>query len=136
MIGMPLKLMVSFLIISLVLPSVGMMVSEVREDLSSQDLDAETDRIVECIYRTYRSGTGATESVTVDIPPGGSILIGGTGIDSHTVRVCHEGEVVETIGLDRAPVRLSEALMELTGRCTVTFQCTETDTGLVVEATV
>lgn len=131
--GMPLKLMVSFLIISLTLPTVGMMVSEVREDMSSQDVAAETDLIEECIYRTYRSGLGATESVTVDIPSGRSILLGGTGVDAHTIRVCLDGEVVHTVSLDRAPVRLSEALMEFTGRCTMTFQCISTPDGLAVE---
>ena len=74
MIGMPLKLMVSFLLIGLMLPTIVGLVSVVEEQSSDSDTYSDCSAVEDCIYRVFRSGSGSLETVHVDLGPKETIV--------------------------------------------------------------
>ena len=133
MIGMPLKIMVSFLLIGLMIPAVAGMVSVVEEQSSDADAETGCAAVEDCIYRVFRSGSGSMETVHVELKPQNCIILGGTGADAHSIRLSSNGEILKTVYLDKAPVALSEKTSVISGRCDVTFVCRSADRTLVVE---
>ncbi len=132
MIGMPLKLLVSFLLIGLMLPTIVGMVSVVEEQSSGADTDSDCMAVEDCIYRVFRSGSGSMETVHVDLGPKETIVLGGTGVDAHSIRLYVNEELKKTVYLDRAPVVLSEEVSEIVGSVDVTFGCVMENRKLVV----
>ncbi len=132
MIGMPLKLMVSFLLIGLMLPTIVCMVSTVEEQSSEVDTGTGCSAVEDCIYRVFRSGSGSMETVHLDLGPKETIVLGGTGADAHSIRLYVNEELRKTVYLDRAPVLLEERVSEIVGSVDVTFGCTMQDRRLVV----
>ena len=132
MIGMPLKLMVSFLLIGLMLPTIVGMVSVVEEQSSVTGTDPGCSAVEDCIYRVFRSGSGSMETVHVDLGPKETIVLGGPGKDAHSIRFFVNGDLEKTVYLDKAPVVLSEEVSEIVGSVDVTFGCVTEDRNLVV----
>ena len=132
MIGMPLKLMVSFLLIGLMLPTIVGLVSVVEEQSSNADTYSDCSAVEDCIYRVFRSGSGSLETVHVDLGPKETIVLGGTGVDAHSIRLYVNEELKRTVYLDQAPVLLSEEVSEIVGSVDVTFGCVIEDRKLVV----
>ena len=132
MIGMPLKLMVSFLLIGLMLPTIVGMVSVVADQSSVTGTDSGCSAVEDCIYRVFRSGSGSLETVHVDLGPKETIVLGGTGVDAHSIRLYVNEELKKTVYLNKAPVMLSEEVSEIVGSVDVTFGCVIEDRKLVV----
>ena len=132
MIGMPLKLMVSFLLIGLMLPTIVGTVSTVEEHSSEAGIDTGCSAVEDCIYRVFRSGSGSMETVHLDLGPKETIVLGGTGQDAHSIRLYVNGELRKTVYLDRAPIVLSEEVSEIAGSVDVTFGCVSENRKLVV----
>ncbi len=132
MIGMPLKLMVSFLLIGLMLPTIVGLVSVVEEQSSDTDASSDCSAVEDCIYRVFRSGSGSMETVHVDLGPKETIVLGGTGTDAHSIRLYVNEELRRTVYLDKAPVVLSEEVSEIVGSVDVTFGCISEERKLVV----
>ena len=132
MIGMPLKLMVSFLLIGLMLPTIVGLVSVVEEQSSYADTYSDCSAVEDCIYRVFRSGSGSLETVHVDLGPKETIVLGGTGVDAHSIRLYVNEELKKTVYLNKAPVVLSEEVSEIVGSVDVTFGCVIEDRKLVV----
>ncbi len=132
MIGMPLKLTVSFLLIGLMLPMIAGMVSMVEEQSSDSAADYECAAVEDCIYRVFRSGSGSTETIHVDLGPKDWISLGGTGSDAYSIRLYCNGNLKKTVYLDRAPVQLSDEITDIAGSTDVTFACTSVNHKLIV----
>ncbi len=133
MIGMPLKIMVSFLLIGLMIPTIAGMVSVVEEQSSETGAETGCAAVEDCIYRVFRSGSGSMETVHVELKPENCIVLGGTGADAHSIRLTGNGELLKTVYLDKAPVALSEKISVISGKQDVTFVCRSVDRALVVE---
>ncbi|MBO4568634.1 MAG: hypothetical protein J5674_01415 [Candidatus Methanomethylophilaceae archaeon] len=131
MMGMPLKLMVSFLLIGLMLPAITGMVSTVEESSDDVGADPSCAAVEECIYRVFRAGSGSVETVHVGLGPEDAIVLGGEGADAHSIRLYRNGELRRTVFLDEAPVVLSGTEAVIVGG-DVTFECVAVDRGLVV----
>ena len=131
MIGMPLKLMVSFLLIGLMLPAITGMVSMVEESSEDVGADPSCAAVEECIYKVFRAGSGSMETVHVGLGPEDSIALGGEGVDAHSIRLYRNGELKRTVYLDKAPVVLSGTTSVIAGG-DVTFECESVDGKLVV----
>ena len=131
MMGMPLKLMVSFLLIGLMLPAITGMVSTVEESSDDAGADPSCAAVEDCVYRVFRAGSGSLETIHVDLGPEDAIVLGGEGADAHSLRLYRNGELRRTVFLDKAPVTLSGTEATIVGG-DVTLECNAVDRGLVV----
>jgi hypothetical protein len=114
---MPLKLMVSFLLIGLMLPAITGMVSMVEESSEDVGADPSCAAVEECIYKVFRAGSGSMETVHVNLEPEDSIALGGEGADAHSIRLYRNGELKRTVYLDKAPVVLSGTTSVIATKC-------------------
>lgn len=125
-ISLPIRLMLVVMIISVSLPIVCEALDENEKDISDIEMNREKERILDAMAAAHYSGTGSSRTVTVDVPSGCEIRIGGEGIDSMSVRSYHGGELTSTEYFERPDVRISEETV-ITGYMTLMLRSIDTD---------
>lgn len=104
--GLPLKLLLVALLISLSLPVVASAMADYRSSIEEAALGAEVSRLASSISEVHAAGEGNVRFITVEVPSGLSIEVGGEGIDAMSVRGVMADRVVRTTYLDDPPVRV------------------------------
>ena len=100
MLNLPLKLMVSVLIVGLMLPCMVTMVDRIQTESEVSDaVDCAMD-LRRSMYQSYRDGPGCWRTVDVHIPTGYSLSVGGDGTEGHAIRIIREGHVVDRIYIE------------------------------------
>lgn len=118
-IDLPIKLAVCFLILGLMVPVVMDTVQDADDEMSLYELRREASSLEDAIQRAY--STGSVVSHETDIPYGQSLEIGGDGGDGYTIRLCVDGEVVESVFISNPTVKVIGGTTVLTGRNAVTL---------------
>lgn len=118
-IDMPIKLAVCFLILGLMVPVVMDAVEDADDEMSLYDLRREASSLEDAIQRAYSTGSVVTHET--DIPFGQSLEVGGEGGDSYTIRLCVDGETVESVFISNPTVKVIGGITVLTGRGVVTL---------------
>ena len=94
MLDLPLKLMVSVLIVGLMLPCMVTMVDRIQTESEVSDVvDCAMD-LRRSMYQSYRDGPGCWRTVDVHIPTGYSLSVGGEGTEGYASRIIREEKVV------------------------------------------
>ncbi|MDR2698689.1 MAG: hypothetical protein LBB30_03305 [Candidatus Methanoplasma sp.] len=123
MIGFPMRLAVTFLILALFVPvTIGMM-DGMERDSAVSVAKTEAERIADTIKRTYYSGAGSTDTVGISLSGGSCLVIGGEGSDSYCISILLDDTVAERIYLQRPTVRFLGDPVHVMGIGTVSVEC-------------
>lgn len=141
--GLPLKLLIMSLLISMTAPAVMGSLEGYERSITRSETVSEANRLAQMIQEVLSAGEGNRRSITVELPIASAryemaLELGG-GIDnasSYSVR-CLEGEgVFATIVLDDPPVRtttLSGSPLRLdAGTNSLMLECARIDARLIV----
>ena len=121
--GLPLTLAVTFLILALFVPTALGMVSDLGDDASAAVSKSEAGRVGEAAKRAYYSGAGSSDKVSVSLPGGSCLVIGGEGSDSYCITVLLGDSVAEKVYMQRPPVKFLGDPVYLMGERTVSIEC-------------
>ena len=123
-IGLPVKLAVCLLVIGLMTPVVMDAMEDAETETSLLNLRTEAMVLADAIGDVYYGGVGSSVSLSLSIPPGQSIEVGGDGADAYMLRLLDDGENADVVYLDRPAVPVLNDAVSLSGACDVTLRCT------------
>ena len=136
--GLPLKLLLVALLISLSLPVVSSAMDDFRTNMEEAALGAEVTRVASSISDVYVAGEGNVRFIDVEVPVGdAAIEMGGEGIDALSVRAVVADRVVRTAYMDDPPIKvmtLNGGTMSIGESITIRLECLRCDGHLVVLA--
>lgn len=116
----------AILIIATLTPVVVGMAGTAREDISVSGAEEEAERLADGISRAYYGGNGAIVTVRLNLGPGESLALGGSGGDEYAIRIIMNGEEAGRVYLERPAVPvLNEA--SVSGDAFVTLTCETVD---------
>lgn len=137
--GVPLKLMLVALILSLSTPVVISTMERYQGSIGDALLAAEGERLAAAVAEVYSAGEGNIRKVALDLPVDGRdahLEVGGNGTSAMAIRCCSEGRLVRTIYLTEPPIRMltsDGSLLSLgPGKVDVVLEAVLTDGKLVV----
>lgn len=136
MIDLPIKLAVSFLIIGMMVPTLISLTDDVQEKAESTDLQRVCEDIEEHLTGAYFSGNGNMSTMTIDVPAGKRIVIGGQGTDAYILRMFSNGEPVGRHIMDSPWIRVICDETVLEGNVAMTMMSVTDSMGQGVEVTV
>lgn len=117
-IDLPVKLMVIVLIVSLSVPLIANAVERGESNNAGNLMNSEIDRIFNAVAAVHYSGTGATRTVSVDLPDGCELNIpGGSGSESYVIKMMFKGHDSGTRYMDRPPVKFLTDRVTISGSC-------------------
>lgn len=144
--GMPLKLMLIGLMVSLSLPAVIGSLDSYEESVAKTSLRTSAEELAAAATEVFVAGEGNVRTLTVEFSPSasrgdGRIEVGGplSGAASLGVRCMYGGAVFHTAYMSDPPVRLVTAGGTLSvgpGPTEIALSCVRTDGRLVVLAEV
>jgi len=111
---LPIKLMVVFLLLSISVPLVANAMEKSQEDTMGTAMEHEIGRLYDSIIMVYYSGTGSSKTISINIPGGCEMYIGGEGSDSYSIRSSFKGSTGPTRYMERPGIELlcNETLYE------------------------
>ena len=124
-IGMPIRLAVSFMIVALMVPPVMGMVDNIKEDISARGLSDAADDLAVMVDSVGNMGVGYTVRAEFTVPDEGYLMIGGD--DGMVVRIHVDGRQVGRSVMDHTILGPEKAIQ---GRCLI--QLCNTENGVEV----
>jgi len=88
---LPIRLMVVFLLLSISVPLVANAMEQNKENTMEAVMEHEIGRLYDSIIIVYYSGTGSSRTVSINIPSGCEMYIGGDGSNSYSIRSSFKG---------------------------------------------
>lgn len=128
--SLPIKLMVTALVITISLPLLTNVMDDSERDMASTEMDQEVAKFMKAAELAHRSGDGSSRTVSINIPAGCEICVGGEGSDAFCVRSVYDGEIVSKHYFETPALKITEQ-MRFTGK--VTMKLTSNETGDVPE---
>jgi hypothetical protein len=120
-VGLPLRIMLAMLILSLSLPMVHQYVDIETAKVGQRTLVHEGEELRNSAARTLLGGNGTVKFVELEID--GELVVGGQGPNSHLIK-CQRGTWSTTLPLDSPPMALmSQQPMELSGDVRLRLEC-------------
>ena len=98
-IGLPIKLTVSFLVLALMVPPIMLSVESIRDDMASNHIIADAEELGDLIDMVSKKGSGYRMHHELSIEEGGYLTIGGA--DGYIIRASFGDDTVSKILLDR-----------------------------------
>jgi len=123
MIGFPMRLAVTFLILALFVPVAIGMLDGMEKDSSVSAARAEAGKIADTAKRAYYSGAGSADTAGISLSGGSCLVIGGDGSDSYCISILLDDTVVEKIYLQRPSVKFLGEPVHIMGIRTVSVEC-------------
>ncbi|MCL2334039.1 MAG: hypothetical protein FWC52_04530 [Candidatus Methanoplasma sp.] len=123
MIDLPIWLVVTFLILAVFVPVALNMMGDLQEDSAVSAARAESEKIEDAVKRTYYSGAGSTDTVSISLSGGMCLLLGGEGSDSYCISIMHDDTVVEKNYLQRPSVKFLGDPLYVMGNRTLSIEC-------------
>ncbi|MBQ8179125.1 MAG: hypothetical protein IJ026_01590 [Candidatus Methanomethylophilaceae archaeon] len=135
MVGLPMRLAVSILVLSLAVPAVVGLVSDVEEEASVHTLDGTVLDIRGALRDVVRMGAGGYGSIHVEMPTGYTLKLGGEGADAASMRFALDGETVRTVHLEDPAVMIVGGPLTLSPGDLLIMGCVVVDGWPCVEVT-
>jgi len=123
MMDFPVWLAVTFLILAIFVPVALSMVDGLEKDSAASAAKAEAERIENSVKRTYYSGIGSMDTVSVSLSGRSCLVVGGEGSDSYCISIMHDDAVFEKLYLQRPSVKFLGDPLYVTGNRTVSVEC-------------
>jgi hypothetical protein len=121
-IGLPLRLAMTFLILSLSVPVVVYMVEDLRDDSDVALLRNEASKISDTVSKAYYSGEGGMFTVDISVKSDCVLTIGGEGKDAYSIGLFVGDTEVERIFLQRPSVKIVNECLDVSGDRTLQCQ--------------
>ena len=123
--SLPIKLMVTMLIIAISLPLLSDVIQDSERDMASAEMEQEAIRFMNSAELALRSGNGSSRVITIDLPAGCELNVGGEGSDAFCVRTVYNGDIVSRYYFDNPVLRITEE-MTFTGKMVLKLTSDET----------
>jgi len=114
-IGLPLRLAMTFLILSLSVPVVVYMMDDLQDDSNISLLRNEASRVSDTVSQAYYSGEGGIFTVEVSVKSGCRLTIGGEGKDAYSIGLFLGDTEKERIYLQRPSARIVNECLDISG---------------------
>lgn len=111
------------LIIATVTPVVLNMADVAERGMEVSESVSEARTLADGISRAYYGGSGTTVTVSLSLPPGESLAIGGDGGDAYSIRILIDGEEREKIVLRNPSVEILGGETAISGDAVVSLRC-------------
>jgi hypothetical protein len=134
--GMPLRIMISLMVIALMVPALAAVADDMEMAADEAEGESLAGQVADAAARAYLSGAGSSVSLSMDIPFGRSLAIGGDGADAFTIRILSDGEQSGRLVMDNPPIRLICPETVLEGDAELLFEAVPHDGRLCVAVTV
>jgi len=129
MIGFPMRLAVTFLILALFVPVAVGMLDGMEKDSSVSAARTEAEKISDTAKRAYYSGAGSTDTARISLSGGSCLVVGGDGSDSYCISILLGDTVVEKVYLQRPSVKFLGEPVYIMGIRTISVECVN-DNGI------
>lgn len=107
-IGLPIKLTISFMILALMVPPILSSVENIQENMEHERSSECADELANALNSLGTKGPGYRIWHQFDIPDNISLAVGGD--DGHIIRILYDGETIDTLLLNR-PVIGTETVL-------------------------
>jgi hypothetical protein len=128
--GLPIKLMVTMTIIAISLPALTGIMDDSERGMADAEMGQEAERFMNAAVLAHRSGDGSSRTVSISLPAGCELCVGGEGSDAFCVRSMYNGEIVSKNYFEMPVLKISEQ-MTFSGK--VTLKLTSVDCGNIPE---
>lgn len=128
--SLPIKLMVTMMIIAVSLPALTGIMDDSERGMADAEMGQEAERFMNAAVLAHRSGDGSSRTVSISLPAGCELCIGGEGSDAFCVRSIYNGEIVSKDYFETPVLKISEQ-MTFTG--SMTLKLTSVDSGDIPE---
>jgi hypothetical protein len=88
---LPIRLMVVFLLLSISVPIIANVMEQSEENTMDMTMEHEIGRLFDSVASVYYSGAGSSRTVSINVPNGCEMYIGGNGTDSYSIRSSFKG---------------------------------------------
>ncbi len=123
---LPVKLMITMVIITAFIPVLTNALDENRENMAETEMQQEIEKLKNAAAMVCYSGYGSVRTVELDLPAGCEIWIGGEGSDAYSIRSVFNGKEVAKDYFERPSLKVPDELC-LNGR--ITLKLTSFDCG-------
>ncbi|HKM14288.1 MAG TPA: hypothetical protein VJY42_05205, partial [Candidatus Methanomethylophilaceae archaeon] len=110
MIGMPVRLAITFLILAITVPLLMGVADDLRNDVEASDLAVQADIVTKTAEKAYYAGIGSEFTANVSIDHNGRLIIGGDGSDAYCVRMIYGDKETGKVVMDRPLVKISKEI--------------------------
>ena len=128
--SLPIKLMVTALVITISLPLITNVMDDSERSMADAEMDQEVVKVMKAAKLVHRSGNGSSRTVSISLPAGCEMCVGGNGSDVFCVRSVYNGEIVSKHYFETPVLKITEQMI-FTGK--VTLKLTSNETGDVPE---
>jgi hypothetical protein len=136
-VGFPLRLSVTFVILAVSLPAMLHALGCLEGGAGAAAAEAEAEKVRDAASRAYYSGAGSACSVDVSVSRDYRLVIGGEGADAYSISVWRGGEETSRTYMQRPPVRILNAEpLEISGDRGLLLRCVSSGAGYGVEVSV
>jgi len=135
MIGMPVRLAVTFLILAITVPLLMGLTDDLREDVEASDLAVQANIVSETAEKAYYAGIGSAFTANISVDHNSRLIIGGEGSDAYAIRMIYGDKETGKIIMDRPLVKISNEI-SVSGVNVLMFVCVQEGNGSAVEVSV
>lgn len=135
-IGMPVRLAVTFLILAIAVPVLMDYVEDYRDGTEASGLMVQAEVVSDTAEKTFYAGKGGVFTAEISVGNGNRLIIGGQGADAYAVRMFCGDEDVGRLVMDRPAVRIAGDGVAVSGERTLLFECVADGAGCAVEVRV
>jgi hypothetical protein len=135
-IGMPVRLAVTFLVLAIAVPVLIGYVEDYRDGTEASVLMAQAEIVSDTAEKTFYSGEGGAFTAEISVGHGNRLVIGGQDSDAYTIRMFCGDEHVGRLVMDRPAVRIAGDGLAVSGERTLLFECVAYGIGCAVEVSV
>ena len=124
--SIPVKLMVCFLVIGLMMPVLMDSVQKADDEISVSGIREDAIGLKDAVLKAYYEG-GTAVFADLSIEPGQALVVGGDGPERYIIRMAVNGEVVDKLYIDSPSVPVLNDETWLEGDVTVRIAAAEED---------
>ena len=128
--SLPIKLMVTALVITISLPLLTNVMGDSERSMADAEMDQEVTKFMKAAELAHRSGDGSSRTVSISLPAGCEMCVGGDGSDAFCVRSVYNGEIVSKHYFETPVLKITEQMI-FTGK--VTLKLTSNEAGDIPE---
>ena len=128
--SLPIKLMVTALVITISLPLIANVMDDSERGMADAEMEQEIGKFMKAAELAHRSGNGSSRTVSIDLPAGCEMCVGGDGSDAFCVRSVYNGEIVSKHYFETPVLKITEQMI-FTGK--VTLKLTSNEAGDIPE---
>jgi len=133
--SLPIKLMVTMMIIAVSLPALTGIMDDSERGMADAEMGQEAERFMNAAVLAHRSGDGSTRTVSISLPAGCELCVGGEGSDAFCVRSVYNGEIVSKDYFETPVLKINEQ-MTFSGNVTMKLTSVDSEDVPEIEVTV